>query len=398
MTSVVFAVQLSLELRVYELSSRLSGICKARNMSFKFGLGGSKKSASQPKKLPSRAASAFGANDDDDDGVEVISSEVLSKPSKKSKPTISQYGDLATQQSYRKNADKALQVDPSIYDYDAAWDSIKAREEAKKEAEKEKAEQGKSKYMENLLSARDVREKDYLKAKEKKYQREREEEGDEFEDKEKFVTGAYKQQQEDLRRQEEEEKKREEAEMRKREKDGKRDFLNRLLEQGDRKHQEHVTAATEGERNGLIQNESEEIKKTDVEIAKELNAKGASITLTDDGEVADKRQLLSAGLNIMAKPKSKTSQLKGSSVITSTSSSQLGKSTSSRAARERQSRMLEDQLEQLMKRQADDDAEQQREQEHAAKSRRTAGDISSARERYIQRKKAAAAATSDTSN
>ena len=109
-------------------------------MSLKFGLGGSKKSASQPKRLPSKASFAFGVPDDDD-GVEPTSSEASSKPSKKSKSTISQYGDLATQQSYRKNADKALEVDQSIYDYDAAWDAIKAREEAKKEAEKEKAEQ-----------------------------------------------------------------------------------------------------------------------------------------------------------------------------------------------------------------------------------------------------------------
>jgi coiled-coil domain-containing protein 55 len=370
-------------------------------MSFKFGLGGPKKtSASLPKKPSAKSASAFGTNDDDDDndGVETKSSAVLSKPLKKSKPTISQYGDLATQQSYRKNANKALEVDPSIYDYDAAWDAIKARDEAKKAADKANAEQGKSKYMENLLVARDVREKDYLRAKEKKYQREREEEGSEFAEKEKFVTGAYKKQQEELRRQEVEEKKKEEAEMKKREKDGKRDFLNRLLEQGDRKHQADVTAAAEGESNGAGLNASKETKKTDVEIAKELNAKGANIALTDDGEVADKRQLLTAGLNVMAKPKSKTSHSIRSSLFTSTGPSQTGRSANSHGARERQSQMLEQQLEQLTKRQADDEAEQQRQEEHAAKSRKTSDDISSARERYLQRKKAATAAASNTTN
>ncbi len=50
---------------------------------------------------------------------------------------------------------------------------------------------------------------DYLRAEEKMIQREREMEGDEFADKEAFVTQAYKDQMAELRRAEEEEKKRE---------------------------------------------------------------------------------------------------------------------------------------------------------------------------------------------
>lgn len=49
---------------------------------------------------------------------------------------------------------------------------------------------------------------DHLRAEEKMMQREREMEGDEFADKEKFVTQAYKDQMEEVRRAEEEEKKR----------------------------------------------------------------------------------------------------------------------------------------------------------------------------------------------
>ena len=50
---------------------------------------------------------------------------------------------------------------------------------------------------------------DHLRAEEKMIQREREQEGDEFKDKESFVTQAYKDQMAELRRAEEEEKKRE---------------------------------------------------------------------------------------------------------------------------------------------------------------------------------------------
>jgi coiled-coil domain-containing protein 55 len=364
-----------------------------RKMSLKFGLGVPKKvsTTSQTKKPATKPVSAFST--DDDEGSSVVDpSSTTSKPSKKSKLPISQYGDLSAQQSYRKNTEKALEVDASIYDYDAAWDAMKAREEARKAADKEKAEQGKAKYMENLLKAKDVREKDYLRAKEKKYQRERETEGDEFAEKEKFVTGAYKKQQEDLRRQEEEEKKREKAELKRRDANGKHDFLNKLLEQGDRKHQGDVSAAADTNKSAIPACDPVDVKKTDVEIAKELNAKGANIALTDDGEIADKRQLLSAGLNVMSKPISVRANSNRTMPLSGMGNSHQGKTANSHAARERQSRMLEEQLEQMMKRQADEEAEEERQQEHAAKSRKTTNEISSARERYLERKRAAEAA------
>jgi coiled-coil domain-containing protein 55 len=50
---------------------------------------------------------------------------------------------------------------------------------------------------------------DYLRAEEKMIQREREAEGDEFRDKDAFVTQAYKDQMAEVRRAEEEERRRE---------------------------------------------------------------------------------------------------------------------------------------------------------------------------------------------
>jgi len=63
--------------------------------------------------------------------------------------------------------------------------------------------------MDKLLASAELRKRDFLIAQEKKYQKEREEEGEEFEGKEKFVTNAYKRQQEELHKAEEEEKQRE---------------------------------------------------------------------------------------------------------------------------------------------------------------------------------------------
>lgn len=65
------------------------------------------------------------------------------------------------------------------------------------------------KYINNLLSSAATRRLDHLRAEEKMIQREREAEGDEFKDKEAFVTQAYKDQLAEMRRAEEEEKKRE---------------------------------------------------------------------------------------------------------------------------------------------------------------------------------------------
>ena len=68
---------------------------------------------------------------------------------------------------------------------------------------------GQPKYIEGLLTTAETRRLDHLRAEEKMMQREREREGDEFADKEAFVTQAYKDQMEEVRRAEEEERKRE---------------------------------------------------------------------------------------------------------------------------------------------------------------------------------------------
>ena len=65
------------------------------------------------------------------------------------------------------------------------------------------------KYIQGLITSAATRKLDHLRAEEKMMQKEREAEGDLYNDKESFVTQAYKDQMEQVRKAEEEEKKRE---------------------------------------------------------------------------------------------------------------------------------------------------------------------------------------------
>ena len=120
------------------------------------------------------------------------------------------------------------QVDATVYQYDEVWDSMqeaKSKAKAVKEADSKtrkvrvvfvfhltflnRRHTYKPKYIEGLLQSAATRRLDHLRAEEKMIQRERELEGDQFADKDAFVTQAYKDQQAEVRRAEEEERMRE---------------------------------------------------------------------------------------------------------------------------------------------------------------------------------------------
>lgn len=100
---------------------------------------------------------------------------------------------------------KALAEDSTVYEYDSIYDEM----QKKKEESNPKLLLGKDrkpKYIHNLLKAVEIRKKEQEKRMEKKIQREREMEKGEFDDKEAFVTSAYKKKLQE--RAEEEEKER----------------------------------------------------------------------------------------------------------------------------------------------------------------------------------------------
>ena len=307
---------------------------------------------------------------------------------------ISHYGDLSANHSSTKHATTAQTLDPSIYNYDAIYDSLHS-----KPASSSDGVDKRPKYMANLLAAAETRKRDQLRAKEKMLAKEREAEGEEFADKEKFVTGAYRQQQAEVRKMEEEEQKREaeEAERRRRMGGGMTGLYKGILERDEQKHVEVIRAAEElkgnkGESGLNEEGDGSGKQKSEAELAKERGA-----VVNDEGQVVDKRQLLSAGLNVAPNPRIAASSRSSADASAANSRASTltglqGRGGSKQAMRERQSRMLEAQLEQASKRAADDEEVQQKDWERAAKSRKTVGEISSARERYLQRKKETAAA------
>ncbi|GFP52233.1 hypothetical protein ACSS6W_003740 [Trichoderma asperelloides] len=384
-----------------------------------FGLNLTKKpGASKP--MPSRSKPMFDSheNDSDDEGakVEEIGGDledfttttsapvdstraprskkgpIAEPPKLKSKmQTSAMFGDLSSTLSSRKNAEAATELDASVYEYDSIYDSMKPKKNISKEDEERKP-----KYMKNLLRAADVRKRDQLIAEEKKIAREREAEGEEFADKEKFVTEAYKKQQEENRRLEEEERKREEEEAKKNEGTGMTTFYRKLLDKEQERHAETVRAAEEMAKRGPGEEGNENEVEADVDkekefakVAQELNEKGASISVNEDGQVVDKRQLLKGGLNVGAKKKVEAQREADRPVEKEhreITGQQLGRK---QAMRERQSRMLADQLEASLKRSREATEAKREEVERAAKTRKTEGEISSAKERYLARKRAA---------
>jgi coiled-coil domain-containing protein 55 len=305
------------------------------------------------------------------------------------------FSDLSSSLTARKNAEAAADLDPNVYEYDAVYDSLKP--EKKLAADAEDGAERRPRYMKNLLQAAEVRKRDQLIAEEKKIAREREAEGEEYEGKEKFVTEAYKRQQEENKRIEEEEKRREEEEAKNNQGAGMSAFYRNMLQKDEQRHSQAVKAAEDAVKDGPKPVEEPEEDMTaeqeEAKRVKELNEKGASIAVNEDGQVVDKRQLLKGGLNIGAKKPSAglaQRQSNESAADRATrrhmSGAQIG---SKQAMRERQSRMLAEQLEQSMKRSRETADTQREEMERAAKSRKTEGEISSAKERYLARKRAA---------
>ncbi|KAI1417587.1 coiled-coil domain-containing protein 55-domain containing protein [Hypoxylon sp. FL1857] len=305
------------------------------------------------------------------------------------KPQISMYGDLSSSLESRKHKEAAEELDPSIYDYDAVYDSLKPEKKATQEDVERKP-----KYMKNLLASAAVRKRDALIAEEKKIAREREEEGEEYADKEKFVTEAYKKQQEENRRIEEEERRREEEEAKKNKGGGMTAFYKDLLERGDKRHAEVVKAAEERAKAGPREDEDvqEEKVKTDADVAREINQKGGSIAINEEGQVVDKRELLKGGLNLgtvkRQEPRKDAGRGQDRRDDRGQSRGFVG-AGGKQAMRERQTRMLEAQLEQSLKRSMQEEEEERQKVERASKSRKTESDVSSARERYLARKREA---------
>jgi len=99
---------------------------------------------------------------------------------------------------------KALEEDPTVYQYDEVYDKIEENKVEKETAKKEVDR--KPKYIKQLLKTANIRNKEHERRVERQVQKERELEGEEFKDKESFVTSAFRKKMEEMAKEEEEER------------------------------------------------------------------------------------------------------------------------------------------------------------------------------------------------
>lgn len=136
------------------------------------------------------AAAAFSLDDDDDNMETTSASTKLTKP-----PTSSR---LALNPKAQRDIEQALEQDPNIYEYDEVYEQVSStvqqeqKREEKKRLERESNTIRQPKYVTGLLEKSKQREKEYERVQERRIQREREQEGDLYADKEVFITSAYK--------------------------------------------------------------------------------------------------------------------------------------------------------------------------------------------------------------
>ncbi|KAJ6596925.1 coiled-coil domain-containing protein 55-domain containing protein [Mycena vulgaris] len=349
--------------------------------------------AAPPPSLKRPAAFAL----DDDEPIDAApTSSSNDKGTAANKKLLAQ--NVQSSRTMQKRMEAEKRVDQTVYEYDEVWDKMQESKQRQKEAKELASKDRKPKYIHGLLASASTRKLDYLRAEEKMMQMEREAEGDEFADKESFVTQAYKDQMAAVRAAEEEEKKRDEL-LKKQGggTSGMAHFYRKLLEDSEQKH-EATVAATHKPVIGPMPNLT--ITKppdftpiSDLELAKKAREEGKEVELNDDNQIVDKRDLLIAGLNLSAPntrrlgDRSTAGKGKGTGEEVQAHRA-VGTAASRREINERRAREIKEQMEAEEARMK---SEQERADHEATQriiaKRNNDDSVQSARERYLQRKR-----------
>ncbi|RDB21076.1 Nuclear speckle splicing regulatory protein 1 [Hypsizygus marmoreus] len=358
------------------------------------------KPATAATPAPSLKRPAAFASADDDEPIDAAPTSVAAdRTTAANKKLLAQ--NLVSSKSMKKRMEAEMKVDETVYEYDEVWDRMQEAKQRQKEARDQEAHERKPKYIHGLLMSAATRKLDHLRAEEKMMQLERAAEGDEFEDKETFVTQAYKDQMAEVRKAEEEEKKREELLKKNGGKStGMTHFYRRLLEESEQKHEATVAATQkriigpQGPMPNLtITKPPDDALLSDLELARIARAQGKEVELNDDNQIVDKRELLTAGLNLAA-PNTRRLGMRpgGGQALPASGDVQAHRAVGTAASRkeinERRAREVQQQLEDEADRLA---WEKRIAQEEAVRrivaKRNTEADVESARERYLQRKR-----------
>jgi hypothetical protein len=202
-----------------------------------------------------------------------------------------------------------------------------------------------------------------------------------------------------LERIEREEKERERAADKTR---GMDSFYKQVLERKEAEHQAMMKAIAEKNKNRKENPESTAtVIESESDLAKQAEKEGKDVMLNDNNEIVDKRQLLSAGLNV--KPKFGTlgslassddrikermdeyEAYKKKKVQEYEAKRKQGRNSDER---ERMSKEMERQLMETREKEKQEEERKQQEFEQKATAKRTTEDVAmSARDRYLQRKK-----------
>ncbi|SPO25444.1 uncharacterized protein UTRI_03136_B [Ustilago trichophora] len=376
------------------------------------------KAAAKPSVAPS-ALAFTDASDDDDDNVEAQQNPDERRKAKGGRPNLhglapAKAATPATR-TEKKKQEEAEQLDASIFDYDGVYDTIKDAERKVKQAKLAEDATKKPKYIDGILESAEQRKRDRLRAEARTIQKQRQAEGDEFADKESFVTNAYKEQQAELAKAEEQQEK-EEKEQRASSK-GMGSFYRDLLNETNAARDAAIAAslakqssssgaqhAQEGEEPDV----AETRERSDADLAREAREKGLEVELNDDNQIVDKRSLLSKGLNVVSKRRKLTDE--GASAAAERDSRESRRERDQRrqeeyearmnrdAQRSRQSALIEEQmLEMERKRALEEEEASRRERSKMDAKRNDSEAISQAKQRYLERKKQRLAAAQGSS-
>ncbi|KAJ9127461.1 hypothetical protein QFC24_000869 [Naganishia onofrii] len=388
------------------------------------------------------SANLFGGDDDDDESgpsntpITAIKGgpSKLASSLKVGNGAIKQNASLSRAQ--RKLQEEALKLDQTVFEYDEVWDGMQNAREKVKEAKETEAGKRDPKYIDAFLKSAATRRLDRLRAEEKMMQHERDKEGDEFADKEKFMTTAYKKQLEETKKAEQEEKEREENERKSKKGPGMTAFYATLLNADEEKHAAAMAAASASanqpqgpslairpptqQQQPQYEPEAEEdpfLRREQARQAMEEAAKATTtagpiiermeagvstsnehVEINDEGAVVDKRTLLKAGLNIIKKPIAPLPTAASRKIAADApfKSRAVGEAASHRERMERERRRLAEQMEQENERAERTKRQQEEEEEEKARIRSTGGANASeveakrkaAKEKYEARKRA----------
>ncbi|KIK57802.1 hypothetical protein GYMLUDRAFT_246781 [Collybiopsis luxurians FD-317 M1] len=307
--------------------------------------------------------------------------------------------NVLTSKKLKQQMEAEKKVDATVYEYDEIWDKMQLAKLQQKEAKEAESQKRKPKYIHGLLSTAATRKLDHLRAEEKMMQREREREGDEFADKESFVTQAYKDQMAEVRKAEEEERQREELRKKQDGGSGMAHFYKKLLEESEQTHEATVAATQkptigpQGMPNMTITKPPDFTPMSDLERARIARAEGKEVELNDDNQIIDKRELLAGGLNLSGintrnLQKRTADQLAATDAEAVQAYRAVGTAASRREINERRQREIERQMEEEEERTR---REREREEHEITRrmiaKRNTEEDVENARARYLERKR-----------